>query len=238
MTLDLTLGGLITLAWVLTTVACVVMGVLVVAVKSERHLGQRSKERRLAPLRTDVLLVATGEDTEDGEALARLTAVTGRARRDLHGLVVQLLGKVRGEPAEQLRRPAARARRPARGHAPHRQPASLAAGAGAAPHRVLPRPGRAGCRDHRTGRPLPPGAQPGGAHRRARWATHARRARCCTRCAATGCTSATRPRHWSAWATASRRPCCGRSKRATHGPAPWRRTCAASAACAPRHRCS
>ena len=31
MTLDLTLGGLITLAWVLTTVACVVMGVLVVA---------------------------------------------------------------------------------------------------------------------------------------------------------------------------------------------------------------
>jgi len=31
MTLDLTLGSLITLAWVLTTVACVVMGVLVVA---------------------------------------------------------------------------------------------------------------------------------------------------------------------------------------------------------------
>ena len=52
MTLDLTLGGLITLAWVLTTVACVVMGVLVVAVKSERHLGQRARSagwRRCAP---------------------------------------------------------------------------------------------------------------------------------------------------------------------------------------------
>ena len=102
MTADLTLAGLITAAWVVTAVACLVMAVLVVAVKGGRQLGRLGRERRLAPLRRDVLVVATGEDTPDGAALARLAAVTGRARPDLRDLVVALLGKVRGEPAEQL----------------------------------------------------------------------------------------------------------------------------------------
>ena len=97
-----TLAELIDRAVVATAVACLVMAVVVVAVKGERMLGRRARERRLAPLRPLVLAVAAGEDTEDGRALEQLVATSGRARRDLHALVVHLLGKVRGEPAEQL----------------------------------------------------------------------------------------------------------------------------------------
>jgi len=102
MTPTLTLAGLITLAAVGTLVACLAMAVMVIGVKCERALRERAVERRLAPLRPVVILVAAGEDTEDGEALQRLVAVTGRSRRDLHDLVVQVIGKVRGEPADQL----------------------------------------------------------------------------------------------------------------------------------------
>ena len=84
MTFDLTLAGLITLAAVMTGVACVVMAVTVVGVKVQRGLSERATERRLAPLRPLVIRVASGEDTEDGEALRGLGTATGRSRRDLH----------------------------------------------------------------------------------------------------------------------------------------------------------
>jgi hypothetical protein len=102
MTLDLTLAGLITLAVLVTAVACLAMAVTVVGVKVQRSLSERATERRLAPLRPLVIRVASGEDSEDGEALRGLGTATGRSRRDLHDLVVLLLGKVRGEPADQL----------------------------------------------------------------------------------------------------------------------------------------
>lgn len=96
------LPQLIDLAGVAVGVACALMAVGVVAVKAGRILGRRARERRLAPLRPFVLTVAAGEDTEDELALERLLATTGRARRDLQRLVVHLLDRVRGEPAEQL----------------------------------------------------------------------------------------------------------------------------------------
>ena len=102
MTPTLTLAGLIALAAVVTLAACVAMAAMVVGVKSRRGLHERSVRRRLAQLRPVVILVAAGEDTEDGAAQQRLVAVTGRTRRDLHDLVVQVIGKVRGEPADQL----------------------------------------------------------------------------------------------------------------------------------------
>jgi HEAT repeats len=97
-----TLAELIGLAAIATAVACLAMAVLVVGVKTERALRERAAQRRLARLRPLVILVATGEDTEDGDALRELAGVTGAARRDLRDLVVQVLGKVRGEPADQL----------------------------------------------------------------------------------------------------------------------------------------
>ena len=100
--MTLTLAGLIALAGAATILACLAMAVTVVTVKVERTLGERAGERRLAPLRPLVIRVATGEDSEDLEALRRLANVNGRARHDVDDLVVQLLGKVRGEPAEQL----------------------------------------------------------------------------------------------------------------------------------------
>lgn len=96
------LAELIDLAAVATTLACLLMAVTVVAVKGSRKVGRRARERRLAPLRPLVIRVASGEDTEDGEALHRLVAVGGRARADVDALVVQVLGKVRGDPADQL----------------------------------------------------------------------------------------------------------------------------------------
>jgi hypothetical protein len=100
--MTVTLAGLIALAGGATVLACVAMAVTVVTVKIERTLGERAAERRLGPLRPLVIRVATGEDTEEDEALRRLANVHGRARRDVDDLVVQVLGKVRGEPAERL----------------------------------------------------------------------------------------------------------------------------------------
>ena len=138
MTPTLTLAGLITLAAVGTLVACLAMAVTVIGVKCERALRERAVERRLAPLRPVVILVAAGEDTEDGEALQRLVAVTGRSRRDLHDLVVQVIGKVRGRTGRPARRAAPRARAARGCRAPGPQPTHLPTGAGTAPHRLLP----------------------------------------------------------------------------------------------------
>ncbi len=100
--MTLTLAGLIALAGAATMLACAAMAVTVVTVKVERTLGERAANRRLAPLRPLVIRVATGEDTEDCEALRRLANVSVRTRRDVDDLVIAMLGKVRGEPADQL----------------------------------------------------------------------------------------------------------------------------------------
>lgn len=96
------MAGLIATSAVAMALVCLLMAAAVIAVKCRRAVRERGVERRLRPLRPVVLVVAAGEDTEDGAALQRLLQVSGRSRRDLQDLVVQLLAKVRGEPAEQL----------------------------------------------------------------------------------------------------------------------------------------
>ncbi|MBM6400653.1 HEAT repeat domain-containing protein [Phycicoccus sonneratiae] len=98
----MTIGGFVAVAGPGLAAASLLMACAIVGLKLHRTLRERAGERRVAPLRAAVLLVATGEDTDDGAMLATLAGVRGRARRDLDDLVVRLLGKVRGEAAEQL----------------------------------------------------------------------------------------------------------------------------------------
>lgn len=98
----MSIGGFVAVAGPGLATASLLMACAIVGLKLHRTLHERAWERRLAPLRAEVLLVATGEDTEDGTTLARLAALRGRTRRDLDELVVRLLGKVRGEAADGL----------------------------------------------------------------------------------------------------------------------------------------
>ena len=177
-----------------------------------------------------------GEDTEDGEALRGSSAVDrprparpARPRRAAARQGARRTGRPAGRAAPRARRCSTTPRAGPAARSPSRRVRGLhLIGCcrdvdGARRRRsTRSRTGPAGCAARR--------CAPSG-----RSATRAPRARCCTRCAATGCTSATPPRHWSAWATASRRPCSGRWRTGTRGRAPWRPTCAASAACAPPH---
>ncbi|QIM20290.1 HEAT repeat domain-containing protein [Phycicoccus sp. HDW14] len=98
----MTIGGFVAVAGPGLAAASLLMACAIVALKLHRTLRTRAWEHRVAPLREAVLLVATGEDTEDGDTLSELAGVRGRTRRDLDELVVRLLGKVRGEAADQL----------------------------------------------------------------------------------------------------------------------------------------
>lgn len=83
-------------------VGCLLLLTTIVTLKWTRMSRERARERRLAPLRPLVLRIAAGEDSEDDEAQQALAEVRGPARRDVDDLVVTMLGKVRGEPAERL----------------------------------------------------------------------------------------------------------------------------------------
>ena len=98
----MSIGGFVAVSGLALTTACLAMALAIVGTKLHRTARQRAAERRVAPLRGLVLLVATGEDTEDGEALGTLSTMTGRTRRDLDEVVVTMLGKVRGDAADRL----------------------------------------------------------------------------------------------------------------------------------------
>jgi hypothetical protein len=80
---------------------CLVLVVVVVAVRSRRLGRQKRDEMLLAPLRGPLIVVASGED-DDGSATEQLTWATGVTRDVLDEVVVDLLTKIRGLPAEQL----------------------------------------------------------------------------------------------------------------------------------------
>ena len=190
------------------------MAVLVVAVKGERHArASGGNERRLAPLRTDcaarrdrartprTAAALRPADRGDGARATR----PARPRRAAARQGARRAGRAAGRPAARARRCCASAARRTRSVLPSRRVRGL--------HLI-------GCcrRPRRAGLPRSPHwatarrrvRMPGGAHRRPGRRPARGTAAAARPAAATGCTSATRPRPWSAWATASRRPCCGR----------------------------
>jgi HEAT repeat protein len=83
--------------------ACVALAVLVAAARAGRLATESAREARLAPHRGALLVIAAGSD-EDGVAAARLRTVSRRDWPAVRDLAVALLGKVRGEPADDLAR--------------------------------------------------------------------------------------------------------------------------------------
>jgi HEAT repeat protein len=81
----------------------VVLAMVLAVARAVRFAAGSAREARLAPHRLALLAVAAGSD-EDGEATARLRAAPQRNWPAVRGLAVALLGKVRGEPAEELAR--------------------------------------------------------------------------------------------------------------------------------------
>jgi HEAT repeats len=81
--------------------ASAVLAVTVVVARVARFAVRSAREARLTPHRLALLAIAAGGD-EDGAAAGRLRAVPGRDWPVVRGLAVALLGKVRGQPAEEL----------------------------------------------------------------------------------------------------------------------------------------
>lgn len=81
--------------------ACVLLVILVVAVRARRHSRTQRDEMLLSPLRPPLITVASGED-DDGSAAEELTWATGMSRTVLDRNIVGMLTKIRGVPAEQL----------------------------------------------------------------------------------------------------------------------------------------
>ena len=81
--------------------ACVLLIVLVVAVRARRHSRTQRDEMLLSPLRPPLITVASGED-DDGSAAEELTWATGVSRTVLDRNIVEMLTKIRGVPAGQL----------------------------------------------------------------------------------------------------------------------------------------
>jgi HEAT repeat protein len=82
--------------------ACAVLAVLVAAARLGRLMAGAAREARLAPHREALLVLAAGGD-EDGAATA-LRTVSKRDWPVVRDQVVALLGKVRGDPADELAR--------------------------------------------------------------------------------------------------------------------------------------
>lgn len=80
-----------------------VLALVVIVARAARFVAGSAREARLAPHRLALLAIAAGGD-EDGAAAARLRSVRGSDWPAVRGLAVGLLGKVRGEPAEELAR--------------------------------------------------------------------------------------------------------------------------------------
>jgi HEAT repeat protein len=77
-----------------------VLAVVLVLTKLGRDRRARRRAALVAPLRRHLIAVSAGED--DGTSRAALAAADGPARHAVIGAVSELLGKVRGLPAEQL----------------------------------------------------------------------------------------------------------------------------------------
>jgi HEAT repeat protein len=85
----------------LVLLACLALVLLIVTTKLTRTLRDRRTLALVAPHRLHLLAVASGED-DDGSHRDALIAVDGPAREALDDVVVDLLTKVRGVPAEEL----------------------------------------------------------------------------------------------------------------------------------------
>jgi hypothetical protein len=96
-------SSLLMVAGLAMAAASALLAVTVVAARLARFASGAAREARLAPYRLALLAIAAGGD-EDGTAAARLLAVPGRDWPAVRGAAVALLGKVRGEPAEDLAR--------------------------------------------------------------------------------------------------------------------------------------
>lgn len=81
--------------------ACAGLVVAVVGVRLDRLLRDRREQRLLAGLRPSLIEIAAGEDV-DGLAVRQLAETTGATARAVDRWTVTMLGKVRGEPADQL----------------------------------------------------------------------------------------------------------------------------------------
>ncbi|GAA2489286.1 HEAT repeat domain-containing protein [Terrabacter carboxydivorans] len=81
--------------------ACLLLVILVVAVRARRHSRNQRDEMLMSPLRPALITVASGED-DDGAAAEELTWATGVSRAVLDRNIVEMLGKIRGVPADQL----------------------------------------------------------------------------------------------------------------------------------------
>ena len=80
--------------------ACLLMLAVVVVTKIGRTSRRTRRQARLAPYRRDLLAVSSGED--DGSSAAALCAATGTAGEMVDLAAVDMLGKIRGAPADAL----------------------------------------------------------------------------------------------------------------------------------------
>lgn len=92
---------LLVLTPVVVLAACLGLVLLIVATKVARTRRERRTAALVAPYRIDLLAVASGED-DDGAHRARLVGADGASRRAVDEAMTQLLGKVRGAPADRL----------------------------------------------------------------------------------------------------------------------------------------
>lgn len=93
--------GILWASSALVLLTCLALVLFIVATKVTRTLRDRRTHALVAPHRSALLAVASGED-DDGSSRDALIAVDGPAREALDDVVVDLLEKVRGAPAEEL----------------------------------------------------------------------------------------------------------------------------------------
>ena len=77
------------------------MVALVAVTKTGRTARAQRRAAVLAPFRQDLIVVSAGED-EDGRAAERLSGTSDQVGEQVDRAAIDLLGKIRGEPAEQL----------------------------------------------------------------------------------------------------------------------------------------
>lgn len=85
--------------WVMLATAVVLLATILTA-RLARHRRTRALDRDLAPLRSDVLAIASGDEGE--EADRRLRGLRGRAVHLVAPLLISYLSKVRGAPAQRI----------------------------------------------------------------------------------------------------------------------------------------
>lgn len=92
--------------WILRLTLWILLGTLVVLVATivmarlARREQARAVDRRVGPLREDVLAVVSGDD--EGGSASRLAALRGRSADLVEPVLVGYLSKVRGAPADRI----------------------------------------------------------------------------------------------------------------------------------------